>query len=279
MRLAAIPPVHAPLWRPRDLIERDRTLVLAAAVCLVPVAPTLIATAADDRTIYGVSVWAKPLKFQLSAGLFLLTLAWFAPWLGEAARRGRVMRAVAWTAAFTALFEVVWITARGALGMSSHFAEDPLGAFMFPIMGLAATVLTLTAAALALLVALQGRRDVAPALRRSGVAGLAISGLLGVVTGFAIAGKGGHWVGGAPTDAAGLTLFGWSREAGDLRVAHVFALHAMQALPLVGWALLALRAPAARLWITATGVSVAALVAATLFQALAGEPFLPSLVF
>ena len=44
-------------------------LLLAAAV------PTLIGLALDGRTIGGVSVWMKPLKFQVSLGVHLLTVA------------------------------------------------------------------------------------------------------------------------------------------------------------------------------------------------------------
>jgi len=45
----------------------------------------------------------------------------------------------------------------------------------------------------------------------------------------------GHWVGGLQTDAGGVPIFGWSRSGGDLRVAHFFGLHLMQALPIAAW--------------------------------------------
>ena len=69
-------------------------------------------------------------------------------------------------------------------------------------------------------------------------------------------------------------LFGWSRSSGDLRVAHFFALHAQQALPLAGAAIVALRLPrpAAVLWLCAAGYL--ALIAGTFVQAIMAQPFL-----
>lgn len=50
---------------------------------------------------------------------------------------------------------------------------------------------------------------------------------------------GGHFVGPPDPADARIWLLGWSREVGDLRVAHLFATHVMQILP-VGAAILAL---------------------------------------
>ena len=74
----------------------------------------------------------------------------------------------------------------------------------------------------------------------------------------------GHWVGGVPTDAGGLPLFGWSRTGGDLRVPHFFATHVMQALPLLGLAAdrLAPRRAVPLVW---AGVGVSLLVVAATF--------------
>jgi hypothetical protein len=84
-----------------------------------------------------------------------------------------------------------------------------------------------------------------------------------------------HWVGGTQSDANGLWLMKWSRDGGDLRVAHFFGMHAMQVLPLLA-ALLPGRMPHR----VAIGMVVAAACLYTLgasytfVQALHGVPFL-----
>ena len=49
-----------------------------------------------------------------------------------------------------------------------------------------------------------------------------------------LGGQTSHWVGGTQSDANGVWLMNWSRDGGDLRVAHFFGMHAMQVLPLIG---------------------------------------------
>jgi hypothetical protein len=47
---------------------------------------------------------------------------------------------------------------------------------------------------------------------------------------------GSHTIG-APDGSTGLFFLNCSRQHGDLRIAHFFAIHALQALPLLGWLL------------------------------------------
>jgi hypothetical protein len=85
----------------------------------------------------------------------------------------------------------------------------------------------------------------------------------------------GHHVG-VPVADARVPVFGWSREVGDLRVAHLLATHPMHFLPIAGLlavALLPERAAVRAVWIAAA-ILVAA-VAATFAGALAGLPLIP----
>ncbi len=66
------------------------------------------------------------------------------------------------------------------------------------------------------------------------------------------------------SDAEGLLLFGWSREAGDPRAAHVLATHTMHAVPLFArtvWAIAGCARPwawgGAAVWVTLVAIAFA----------------------
>jgi len=62
-------------------------------------------------------------------------------------------------------------------------------------------------------------------------AGLVASFVLTVYIAGQLSSMDSHWIGGTRSDAAGIPFLGWSRDGGDLRVAHFFALHGMQFIP------------------------------------------------
>ena len=142
-------------------------------------------------------------------------------------------------------------------------------------MGLIAVQLT----SVSLVFGLAMARDPAPVLAQplhlSVWLGLVLTFGLTVVAACTLAGAPGHHVG-TPVSGAVVPILGWSREVGDLRVAHVLATHALHVLPLVGLV-------AARLWPAGSGLRAvwaagglwAALTTATLAQALAGQPLIP----
>jgi hypothetical protein len=176
----------------------------------------------------------KPAKFAASFVAWFWTLAWLWPALSPAQQAGRVARAVVLVMLAIAVFEQGWITWRAAWGAPSHFARDGLGALIYALMGLGATLLVAGAALLGLMILWGGNRAMPRAARFAAGLGLLVTGLLGGVTGFAIGGQGSAWVG-AGSNAAGWPPFYWSFAAGDLRVAHFLAIHAMQAIPLAVW--------------------------------------------
>lgn len=233
--------------------------------------------AVDERTLNGVSVWKKPAKFALSTALYLGTLACFAALLPASFWRGWEGRVMTWLAIATTAFELTYITFMAALGEPSHFnTSTPLTASMYSLMGLAAVLLVAVSPWLAVAIARHCRGWTRDPMRLAIVAGLVLTGLLGGGFGGYLGGAGGHWVGGTPSDAAGLPGFDWSRDGGDLRVAHFFGMHAMQALPLMALVAIRLGRHLPRLQLSMVALSGVSYVALTLFsfvQALAGKPF------
>jgi hypothetical protein len=261
-----------------ELMRRERVLAGAGAVILAAMAPTLFAYMMEMRTLYGINVWTKPLKFEASIALYFLTLAWFWGYLSPRLRDARAVRAVAFAVAACGLFEIIYIAFQAGRGVSSHFnTATQLEGVLFNLMGVAAVIMTAGSLVLAILIVRSGVGVLSPVFRMSVIAGLVLTFVLGTGAGVVIAENGGHWVGTVASDAGGLPIFGWARAGGDLRVAHFFGMHAMQVLPV--FALLAERLAPRRAGaaLAAFALVYVGLTVGTLLQALAGRPFLPML--
>jgi hypothetical protein len=239
---------------------------------------TLALTIIDARQFQGVSVWLKPFKFQLSTGVYLLTLALFMSWLPAQALDARAARYVVWVAVIAGLFEVAYITWQGGQGLASHFnTKTPFLATMYTLMGVGAVALASASLVLGVLIARTGAYGLPRALKLAVVLGLVLTFVIGTgFGGYLSAQRGGHWVGGVLSDGGGLPLVKWSRSGGDLRVAHFFGIHAMHFIPAFAVALGAVRAPQSSavraVWIFAFAFT--AFCVWTFAQARNGMPFL-----
>jgi hypothetical protein len=261
-----------------ELMRREPFLAGTGLLLLAMMAPTLFAWLVETRTLYGINVWTKPLKFEASIAFYFLTLAWFWGYLSPRLREARSVRAVAFTVAACGLFEIIYIAFQAGRGVGSHFnTATPIEDLMFRLMGVAALIMTAGSLVLAILIARSERGLLPSAFRVSVVVGLLLTFLLGTGAGIVIAANGGHWVGGVASDTSGLPVFGWARDGGDLRVAHFFGIHAMQFLPV--FALIALRVVPRRAVIAVAvfALALCGLTIAALLQALDGRPFLPML--
>ena len=258
------------------LLAREPLLAGTGLLLVAMMLPTVLGLLVERRTLNGINVWVKPLKFQGSVGLYLLTLAWFWDYVPEATRRRAWLKVVAWFAAAAALGEIAYITLQAGRGVHSHFNDTTAWeAAAYSLMGVGAIILT---GASLVLGAVLWRRSIplSPAFRLAVVLGLVLTFVLGTASGIAAATNGGHWVGGAHTDTGGLAIFGWSRTGGDLRVAHFFGMHAMHVLPVIGW-IVSRVAPERRAecFVWFASAAYVALTAAVFAQALVGRPFLP----
>jgi hypothetical protein len=251
----------------RRLAADAPAMTLTGLMLAALIVPTLAAMALDTRTLDGVSIWAKPLKFELSLAVYTLTLAVFARWLPPGGRLFRAYMLIV-TAAIT--YEMLWIGGAAMWGTRSHFNQNGAMGLLYTLAGIGAVTLTTAA----LVQGLRFRRaatGLPPALHLSIWLGLILTFVLTIPVAGYMSSATGHYVG-AVTGAPGLPLMGWSREAGDLRVPHFLATHAMHALPLLGLAVAGL--PRGRTLVLAGAGAWCLLVAATFAQALAGRPFL-----
>ncbi|QGV82879.1 hypothetical protein EIZ62_27120 [Streptomyces ficellus] len=242
----------------------------------------------DDRVLVGSAIWFKPFKFSVSFIAYSMSLAWMLSLLPRFHRAGWWAGTVV---AVTSAIEMVVITGQVIRGRRSHFNhETPLDSALFDVMG--ATIVVLWAATVVIAVLLfrarLADRDSAWAIRLGALIALA-----GAALGFLMtrptpdqrsnASKivGAHSVG-VPDGGPGMPLTGWSTGGGDLRIPHFVGMHALQLLPLLVLALLALAPRVTRLrdervrlrLVLVASAAYAAVLALLTWQALRGQPLI-----
>lgn len=271
--LAPSPDLASAEQSTRRLLSVGIGLQVALAV------PSLIALGIDERLLNDISMWSKPLKFQASLILMLATLLFLLPRIEARTRAGRGVWLASLVAVITASGEILYITLQAARGRGSHFNDStPFEAMAYSVMGAGAALLVLSSLVIGVYILLRPRPDAPTALRLGGGWGLVLGSVATLFTAFAL-GSGaidgpGHWVGGIKTDVGGLSLFGWSRSGGDLRVPHFFATHIMQAMPILGLGLDRFAPRFARPGIALGALVSLAVVVGTFVQAVQGRPFL-----
>jgi hypothetical protein len=250
-----------------------------ALLCGSLLLPSVLAYAADTRTIHEVNVWSKPLKFQLSFMLHWLTIAVLLGLLDVAAWSRASLRWWLRVGGLASVLEVTYITLQAARGRASHFNfSTPLETILYyGLMGGAAVLMMLATIWVGWMLWRHPRRQERSATWLAGVLALVGGSVVTLLVTAPLAAGAvdgpGHWVGGVRNDAAGLPIFGWSTTGGDLRVPHFFAAHLTQALPLVGWLVDRLHAVQPWRWVWGAGLAGGAIVVATLVQALLQRPF------
>lgn len=251
--------------------------VTLTVVALVLLAFSIAWSLVDARQVDGAAVWMKPLKFALSFAVLFGTIALIESRLSSRAREGWPLRIIGWVMAAAFLSEMAYMTHQAALAEPSHFnVATPFNRMMYEtVMAGGAVSLVVCVALIGWLVKRDLAADLGPGLRAGIVLGFTMTFVLTMITAGWLSFNGGHFVGLHPQDAAVLPLLGWSGVTGDLRPAHFAALHAMQALPLLGVWLdrRGERAPARAVRIGA--FLYGALTLGVFAQALMGLPLIP----
>ncbi len=219
----------------------------------------------DDRTLMGVSVWLKPLKFSISTAIYILTVGYLITLYPYSKRKKRIINGIT---AWTLLFELGIIVYQGAMGVKSHYnMSSALDALLFAAMGILIGINVLIMV-LFLFDTLRLKLKTDKSVQWAIVIGWVVV-LVGSWVGGQMINQVAHNVGVAD-GGAGLPFLNWSTIAGDLRVAHFFGLHGIQIIPLFAlWLSKNWKAPGKKQIIAVTifGLIYAAWIGYTFFQA------------
>lgn len=215
-----------------EIDRRDRVLSRVGWLNVALLTAMLVAATFDSRQVLGLNVWIKPIKFAASITIYVWTLAWFMQYLrGPAWCKGLIR----WGVAVAMTVEIACIAGQSLRGVPSHFnGATAFDAAVFSAMGLF-ILFNSVLEALVLVLLLRPYPELPPAYLLGIRLGLVMA-LLSAGIGLLMIAHGAHTVG-IPDGGAGLPLVNWSTQAGDLRVAHALGLHALQLLPLAGYAL------------------------------------------
>jgi hypothetical protein len=212
-----------------QLFRISPLLTRVAGLHLVLLVLSLIGLALDTRLVTGINPWIKPIKFDLSIAIYLMTMAWVFQFLPEN-RKNRLARGIA----ICMLIETFCLTLQVLRGVPSHFNfSTPFDASLFSIMGIAILINTFFILQ-ATLVYFLNPPSTLDQTTLWGIRWGLVTFLLGSVLGGYLSSQTGHTVG-VPEGGPGLPFLNWSTQGGDLRVAHFFGLHGIQFFLLLAW--------------------------------------------
>jgi len=199
-------------------------------ICLWAALLCLLLTRVTQVQVLGINAWYKPFKFFLSTAIFVWSMAWFMQYLG----RGPAVVAYSWGLIVLFTVEDLYIAWQAGRGMLSHFnVSTPFYASLYSVMAFAAVGISLWTAYIGLLFFRQDFPDL-PAAYVWGIRLGLVLFVLFSMEGLAMGGRLAHTVG-APDGQAGLPVVNWSRQHGDLRIAHFLGMHALQILPILSY--------------------------------------------
>lgn len=207
---------------------------LALIIALTAI-PLLAAAMIDPRSFLGAPIWQKPLQFHLALSVYIVTLAFFARFLPHSMITSRRWRIYAGVVAFCIIAELVWVGGAATYGIASHFnTDDPVMGTIYGFMGAFAVILTSASLVMGIAIWRNPATGLSPAMHLAIALGLILTFVLTVIAAGTMSSMPGHHVG-IPVTGARVPIVGWSREVGDLRVAHFLATHALHVVPLAGF--------------------------------------------
>ena len=209
-------------------VKKESTILYYIALAMFTLGlGCLLGLFIDDRTLMGVNVWLKPLKFSISIGIFLLTTGYLITKYPYTKSKKRIINHVT---GWTLLLEMAVIALQAARGVKSHYnTETLLDGIFFMSMGIFVGINVVIMAVFMFDTVRLKLRTTKP-MQWAILLGWSIV-LFGSWVGGQMIGQMSHNIGVAD-GGPGLPLVNWSTVGGDLRIAHFFALHGIQIIPL-----------------------------------------------
>lgn len=210
------------------LRDKNAVLFYFGLLMLAGALTTALMSQVSSLQVMGVNAYLKPMKFFLSGFILAWTMGYFMQYLDDQ----KQVTIYNWVYVVTISYELVAITWQAALGKQSHFNKDTaFDTAVFYLMGFMITVVTLWTAYIGYLFFVQKDFAVSMVLVWAIRLGLIMTAIFAMEGGL-MASILKHSVGGAD-GGAGLPVLNWSKQHGDLRVAHFFGIHALQIIPLM----------------------------------------------
>ena len=181
----------------------------------------------DERSLMGVNIWIKPLKFAISGGIYILTVGYLTTIYPYSKRKRNIINNIV---AWTLLGEILIIPFQAFRGVQSHYnMSSAFDGILFGIMGILISINVLIMV-LFIIDTIRLKFKIAPSIQWALLLGWSVV-LFGSWVGGQMISQMSHNVGVAD-GGPGLPLLNWSTIAGDLRIAHFFGLHGIQIIPL-----------------------------------------------
>ena len=234
----------------KQSFRTNRLLTLFGLMMIISLGASITGLLIDHRTLLGVPIWDKPIKFSISLALYGFSLIWILSYLKG---HPRIIAVVSTITSVAFLAEMVIIIIQVIRGVSSHFnVATSFDGAMFGMMGMFIMVFWFANFVAAIYLLFQPFDD--PAFAWSLRLALILT-LAGAALGFLmttqhtpeqqlaldlhqkLTSNGGHSIG-VNDGGPGLPFLGWSTVGGDFRIPHFIGLHALQIIPLLGWFIL-----------------------------------------
>lgn len=248
----------------QQLKIRNESLFWFGLICLLLAGLCLLFIKTWPQQVLGTSAWYKPFKFFLSTAIFVWSMGWYAHYLNEPSK----VLWYSWGLIVLFTIEDAYIFIQAMRGTTSHFnISNGFYSFMWAAMGICAVGISIWTAVVGVGFFNRPFPELEPAYLWGIRLGLIVF-VIFSIEGMAMGARMAHTVG-AADGIEGIAVVNWSKQYGDLRIAHFFGMHALQLLPLIGF--FVIRDP--RIFIP-LAVAYGIFCAFVLVQALQGKPLM-----